>query len=275
MHSILRQRAQLDGDEWEACKEAFASIPAGVIRTKQELRSALAKLGQHLTDDELQELSLGNDCIDFTDFARLVEEQKRRFLQANADKYDAVRAFESMGGATGAISMERMRQLCQDFCLNCDVEDLAVKSPSGEAVVPFDKFRELWEGGLSVPQSRELEFSDSDCPISQSKRPKPPAPSQDTSRRQVDLLIGERIPKPPAMYRALTMYRTLSKLRGGATKSAGPITLQATGITSAPPLPSPPKADPAAKLGETTASRTTFSRRIVPNATGPNRLYRL
>lgn len=270
MHSVLRKRTELDVDEWQACREAFASIPSGRICSKQELRVALAKLGQHLTDDELQELSKGRDHLDFSDFEEIVETQKRKFLLVSSDKIDASRAFEAMGGAAGSISLERMRQLCHDFSLNCDLEMLAMHDPvTGDPYFSFDTFRQLWEGGLSVPQSRELEFSGTST-SSDLHMPVPPAVPFESGKHHT-LRPPGLAPRHHSLHRSAMRVNVITRLKAAARHPDHMATHPPTVNSFSP---APPKAEHSLTEASPSAARTGISRRVVAT-TGPNRMHRL
>mmetsp|Transcript_6711 Transcript_6711/g.8334 ORF Transcript_6711/g.8334 Transcript_6711/m.8334 type:complete len:150 (-) Transcript_6711:410-859(-) len=144
----------LTQEEIDGCREAFLAFDkdrSGTIDV-WELRQVLEAMGQVPTEEELfQMISEVDDnmsgSIDFGEFLKVVESQKRRAENFD-DENDMIDAFVACGGKadkTGHVKRETLVKIIKkDFGLRIDIEELINKiDTDGSGEIEFEEFKIL------------------------------------------------------------------------------------------------------------------------------------
>merc|ERR1711981_646186 len=121
---ILNQVTMLTQEEIDQCREAFERFDkdgSGTIDV-WELKATLNAMGQYPTDEELLQMIAevdddGSNEIEFSEFLKVIENQKKRDARADDDS-DTVLAYVALGGnadKTGGFELvETVRDHSQD-----------------------------------------------------------------------------------------------------------------------------------------------------------------
>mmetsp|Transcript_14653 Transcript_14653/g.16835 ORF Transcript_14653/g.16835 Transcript_14653/m.16835 type:complete len:156 (-) Transcript_14653:240-707(-) len=128
----------------------FDTNESGAI-DKEELKSALEKMGQNLTDeevirmiDEIDESNTGE--IQFKDFLKIIAYHKD--LQKSNDEDDTLMAFLAMGGGPGKEGKVDAKVLIQvikeEFNMTIDIEKLIEEiDADGSGEIEYEEFKNL------------------------------------------------------------------------------------------------------------------------------------
>eukprot|EP00695_Tsukubamonas_globosa_P002743 TRINITY_DN3939_c0_g1_i1.p1 TRINITY_DN3939_c0_g1~~TRINITY_DN3939_c0_g1_i1.p1 ORF type:complete len:152 (-),score=12.46 TRINITY_DN3939_c0_g1_i1:73-528(-) len=145
----------LTPEEIEKCREAFDRFDADGSGSIDmiELRSTLQALGQNPTEEDLFQMisevdDNGSQTIEFSEFLKVIESQKRKYSAHAGDDQDTIDAFVALGGnpdKSGSIGLDRLRRTCKDFGLTIDIEQLIHELDSNEnGTIDFQEFAQLW-----------------------------------------------------------------------------------------------------------------------------------
>jgi len=123
----------LTQEEIDQCREAFERFDkdgSGTIDV-WELKATLNAMGQYPTDEELLQMIAevdddGSNEIEFSEFLKVIENQKKRDSRADDDS-DTVLAYVALGGnsdKTGCISAKKLEATINQFGLTIDIKKL-------------------------------------------------------------------------------------------------------------------------------------------------------
>jgi len=145
----------LTQEEIDQCREAFERFDkdgSGTIDV-WELKATLNAMGQYPTDEELLQMIAevdddGSNEIEFSEFLKVIENQKKRDQRADDDS-DTVLAYVALGGnadKTGCISAKKLEATINQFGLTIDIKKLIEEADTdGSGEIEYDEFKQMFD----------------------------------------------------------------------------------------------------------------------------------
>lgn len=110
-------------------------------------------MGQYPTDEELLQMIAevdddGSNEIEFSEFLKVIENQKKRDARADDDS-DTVLAYVALGGQpdkTGCISAKKLEATIVQFGLTIDIKKLIEEADTdGSGEIEYDEFKQMFD----------------------------------------------------------------------------------------------------------------------------------